>query len=159
MPPSEPTRHLTNHQTANLLRRGMKVKVRPIDALLARLNTPGGWKWLESLMRDEFTDEQLNIVHNGGDQSSSSQDRLLEIKEIAKTSVAEASTEEKALVAMAVYSLTVASGLVHHGQLYSSRPAVEWYELFADLAGVASPHWREMLFTAAEVAMLRSKTQ
>ncbi len=157
MPPSEPTHKLTNHQTADLLRRGMNVKVRPIDALLGRLSTPDGWTWLESLVRDEFTDEQMAIVYEGGDRSSSSEHRLIEIKEIAKTNVAEASTEEKALVAMAVYSLTVASGLVHHGQLYSSRPALEWYELFADLAGVASPHWREMLFTAAEIAMLRSK--
>lgn len=148
------SRSLTDHQTADLLRRGMTLKVRPIDALLDRLGQPGGWSWLDKLMHEQFTNEQLTTIQTGGGDSRAA---VQQVKELAKRRVAEAENEERSLAAMAVYCFAVASGLAHHGKLYSSRAIDEWSEFFADLAGaVGTPVWREMLLNAAEIAIRES---
>ncbi|TVQ54943.1 MAG: hypothetical protein EA377_04415 [Phycisphaerales bacterium] len=151
-----PPRSLSKHQTAHLLQHGLTVPVRPIDTLLDHLTAPNGWEWLETALREEFSEAERAMALAGGDDSPDSESRLVALKERAKTLVAEAPTEDRALAAMAMYCLTVASGLVHHGQLHSSRGPAEWSEVFADLAGVAFPQWRSILLQAAEEALLRS---
>jgi len=144
-PSSQP--RLQKQTAVTMLSMGLVGKHRPLDDLIDRISRPDGQVWLQSLLRQY--DRTMPMSMQSMLDGSASLDQLKRTKDISKSLIADSATREMALGALAVYCLTVAAALVHHGQLISTQPREEWDTLFVDLADVMPVPWRDLLMQAA----------
>ena len=142
-----PQPHLQKQTAVTMLSMGLVGKHRPLDDLIDRLSRPDGQVWLQTLLRRQ--DRTLPMSMQSLLDGTASLDQLKRTKDISKSLIADAETREMALGALAVYCLSVAAALVHHGQLISSQSREEWDTLFVDLSAVMPVPWRDLLMQAA----------
>ncbi len=135
---------------SRLLRLGLTEQDRPVDELIRRLEEPDGAAWLpRTLAAHAGLGDRAQIetfIAPGADLN-----RLHQLKESGKKSLARHASGDARLAAIALYFLSVAAALRHHQSLICSRPRDEVTAVLLDLAAATAEPWSTMLSEAAIV--------
>jgi hypothetical protein len=143
-----PINALTSQQALSLLKISLAGERRPIDDLIDWLRRENDASWLERAITGSglASAAQLAALLDG----RTGIEEIIAVKEASKSHLAEAQTSEHALGALAAYALSVASALVHHGRVISTRSRSEWSNVFTDLGEVLPEPWSQLFIRAAQ---------
>ena len=148
-PGPAPESGLTTQQALRFLSLGLQDRRRPVDQLVDRLHQADGEPWLRVAvvtgLRPGLAPADLLL----GD-AQPSLDQLKELKKAGQRMFKGGKDEDARLTGLASYCLSLAGGLVHHGQLLSSQDPEVIAELMDSLAAVLPGEWARLVERAAE---------
>ncbi len=146
-------KNLNSDIARKVLNLGIKGPHRPVDDLIRRMRQFDGSQWFAICMTMLFNRPSHDLVA----ASPLPLDQLVEMKERSKTMVAEAASSNESREALARYCACVAAALSLHKATISSRPVMEWINLFVEIADAAPPTWRPLFEDAAVVLQRQSQ--
>jgi len=135
-------------RASELLRLGRSEPIRPVDALIQRIEAPDKAGWWSSAVSEAWPPPQRADVMLL--QGEASVQELVALKERAKRSMRQSADEESPRRATLWYLLACAAAQAHHGARISGRPPEELNEALLDLAESAPTPWPDLLRRAAQ---------
>lgn len=122
-----------------LLRLGFAAGARPIDELIARLESPDGPNWFALAMAGPV------LAPLNDPRVRPALEVLIEVKDASKGKLAKPADPDERSEGLLGYFLAIGAGMFHHAQNICSRPDSEVKAVLADLATVVPAPWQEVL--------------